>query len=116
MANSPEYVAHVMDLLAPLGAVVARPMFGGHGFFLDGTMFAKMGGDRFQLRVDDRNRAEFETAGMERVGRMPYYHTPPEVLAEEEEFVTWARGAVAASRRAKAAGKTKPAGKPAGKK
>lgn len=105
MANSPEYVAHVMDLLAPLGAVVARPMFGGHGFFLDGTMFAKMGGDRFQLRVDDQNRAGFEAAGMERVGRMPYYHTPPEVLADEDDFLAWAQGAVAASRRAKPAGK-----------
>jgi TfoX/Sxy family transcriptional regulator of competence genes len=62
-----------------------------------------MGGDRFQLRVDDGNRADFEAAGMERVGRMPYYHTPPEVLADEDRFVEWAHGAVGASRRAKAA-------------
>ena len=100
MANSDEFVAHVLDLMAPLGNVQARAMFGGHGFFLDDVMFAKMGKDVLDLRVDDENRALFEKAGMEKAGKMPYHRAPPEALEDGEVFLEWAQGAVAASRRA----------------
>lgn len=100
MANSEEFVNHVLDLMAPLGAVQARTMFGGHGFFLNDVMFAKMGRDVLDLRVDDGNRARFEDAGMERAGKMPYYRAPPEALEDGDIFLKWAEGAVAASQRA----------------
>ncbi len=100
MANSDEFVAHVLDLMAPLGDVQARAMFGGHGFFLDDVMFAKMGRDVLDLRVDDGNRALFEKAGMEKAGKMPYYRAPPEALEDGDVFLEWAQGAVAASQRA----------------
>ncbi|MCH8113647.1 MAG: TfoX/Sxy family protein [Proteobacteria bacterium] len=100
MANSEEFVNHVLDLMAPLGDVQARPMFGGHGFFLGDMMFAKMGRDVLDLRVDDGNRAQFEDAGMERAGKMPYYRAPPEALEDGDVFLEWAKGAVAASQRA----------------
>ena len=100
MANSDEFVAHVLDLMAPLGDVQARSMFGGHGFFLDDVMFAKMGKDVLDLRVDDENRAQFEEAGMEKAGKMPYYPAPPDALDDGDTFLEWAQGAVAASQRA----------------
>lgn len=75
MANSEEFVNHVLDLMAPLGDVL-------------------------DLRADDENRAEFEAAGMERAGKMPYYRAPPEALEDGEVFLKWAEGAVAASQRA----------------
>ena len=40
MARSAEFVRHVLDLMAPLGAVRSRAMFGGHGIDLGGTTFA----------------------------------------------------------------------------
>ena len=100
MANSEEFVQHVLDLMAPLGNVQARPMFGGDGFFLGDMMFAKMGRDVLDLRADDGNRALFEKAGMEKAGKMPYYRVPPEALEDGDVFLEWAEGAVAAARRA----------------
>ena len=100
MANSEELVSHVMDLMAPLGDVQARSMFGGHGFFLNDVMFAKMGSDVLDLRVDDETRAAFESAGMEKAGKMPYYRVPPEAPEDGDVFLEWAQGAVAASQRA----------------
>ena len=120
MANSEEFVNHVMDLMAPLGDVQARSMFGGHGFFLNDVMFAKMGRDVLDLRVDDENRAAFEAAGMEKAGKMPYYRVPPDALEDGDVFLTWAQEVVAASQRAAKAKpqKAKPqkAKKKAGKK
>ena len=39
MPVSPEYLDYLLDLLAPLGPVQAKRMFGGTGLFFDGTMF-----------------------------------------------------------------------------
>lgn len=116
MANSEEFVHHVLDLMAPLGDVQARRMFGGHGFFLNDVMFAKMGKDVLDLRVDDENRAAFEDAGMERAGKMPYYRAPPDALEDGEVFLTWAEGAVTASQRAAPSKRKGPKPKKAAKK
>ena len=40
MARSDEFVRHVLDLMAPLGAVRARAMFGGYGVYQRDTFFA----------------------------------------------------------------------------
>ena len=41
-----EHAQHLVDLMAAVGPVKLRPMFGGHGLFLDGLMFALIAGDR----------------------------------------------------------------------
>ena len=66
--NAPrnELVAHWVDLLQPLGAVRARAMFGGHGIYLDGVMFALVHEDELYLKVDDVTEARFEAAGLPR--------------------------------------------------
>jgi DNA transformation protein len=40
MAASPGFRDHILELLAALGPVIARAMFGGYGLYLDGRMFA----------------------------------------------------------------------------
>ncbi len=100
MANSPDFLEHLRDLLAPLGEVVFRPLFGGHGAYRDGVMFALVARDRFYLRVDDQTRGDFEAEGMEGFGRMPYFEVPPDAMEEPDALEPWAEGAVAASRRA----------------
>lgn len=100
MANSPDFIEHLRDLLAPLGAVVFRPMFGGTGIFQDGIMFALVMRDRFYLRADDETRDEFEAEGMEGFGRMPYFEAPPDTMEGSDALEPWVQGAVAASRRA----------------
>jgi DNA transformation protein len=102
------FVAHLLDLLAPLGPVAARPMFGGHGFFQGGVMFALVWRETFFVRTDERNRPVHEAEALaqflypDRCGRpkrMPYFQVPPAALDDAEEMERWARPALEAARR-----------------
>lgn len=114
-ATGGRFVDHVADLLAPLGATVRR-MFGGHGLFLDGLMFALVADDRLYFKADDENRALFEDAGSEpftylRRGKpasLSYFSAPDDALEDREVLLHWAGHGIAAARRA-AAAKRKPA-------
>ena len=134
---SNDFVDYVMELLGPFGTVVARRMFGGHGVFLDGLMFAIASADTLYLKADEMNRIEFEQAGCEifsyaRKGRratLNFFRAPEDAMESPELMLPWARTAYAAALRAnakkqvagqaRAARKTarrKPAGKKATKK
>ena len=118
MTMSPEYRDYLLDMLTSLGPVVARPMFGGGGFYLDGTMFAIVADDTLYLKADDENRHDFEDHGMEpftytRDGRrepiaMSYWEVPPDALDDGDALCRIAGRAIEAARRA---GKTKKAGR-----
>ena len=97
-------------MLEQLGRVVqvtARNMFGGVGIYADGLFFALMDDDTLYLKVDDGNRATFETIGSgpfrpygdERT--MQYYELPADLLEDSETLRSWVDGAVAAARRAR---------------
>ena len=110
MKGSNEFAAHSAELLATVGRIVVRKMFGGYGLYCDGTMFALIARDVLYLKVDDVNRGEFERAGAlpfvyESKGRrtvMAYYSAPGEVLESRELAAPWARSAYAAALRARA--------------
>lgn len=107
-ARPNEFVNHLLDLLEPLGPVSARRMFGGHGIYLDRTMFALVADDTLYLKVDDETRAEFDAAGLEpfhyaRQGKsyqMSYHAAPEDALEDAELLRDWARKAVDAAMRA----------------
>lgn len=107
-ARSNEFVNHLLDLLEPLGPISARRMFGGHGIYLDRTMFGLVAGDTLYLKVDDESRAEFVAAGLEpfryaRKGKsyqMSYHAAPEDALEDAELLRDWARRAVDAAMRA----------------
>lgn len=116
MAVTPEYRAYIEDLVAPLGHVGTRRMFGGLGVFYRGLMFALIANDVLHFKVDERNRPDYEAAGMEpfsyqRKGKRAtlgsYWQVPVDVLDAEDEFLIWARGAADAALRADAAKRTK---------
>lgn len=53
----------MLDLLAPLGPITTRRMFGSVGLFLDGRMFAIVSGeDRFYVKSDSTTQAQFDEA------------------------------------------------------
>ncbi len=54
-----------LDLLAPLGGVEAKRLFGGHGFKKDGIMFALEAYGRLFIKTDELNRTVFIDAGCE---------------------------------------------------
>ena len=104
MPNSQDFVDYVVEQLAPIGAVAARRMFGGHGVFLDDLMFALIASDTLYLKVDDGNREPYDAAGLEpfkpfedRPTTMSYYPVPAEVFEDPDLLVEWAREAFAAA-------------------
>jgi DNA transformation protein len=117
-ARENPFVAHLLDLLAGLGPVVARSMFGGFGLYLDGVMFGLVADETFYLKTDALSRPRFEAAGLEpfvyegrnRPVAMSYHEAPPAALDDPDELAGWARDAVAAAKRARAA---KPSRRPA---
>jgi DNA transformation protein len=107
MARSSEFVEFVLESLRPLGGVSARRMFGGHGIYKDGVMFALIAYDQLYLKVDDGNRAAYDDAGLPhftysdkgKTIRMPYREAPPEGFDDPEILCAWARDAYAAALR-----------------
>jgi DNA transformation protein len=80
-------------------ATTSRAMFGGHGLYADGVFFAIVDDDVLYLRVDARNRAEFEALGCtpfeyptkEGVHQaMSYLCAPDEALERPDAMGRWA--------------------------
>jgi DNA transformation protein len=98
----------VVEQMAGLGGVTARRMFGGHGIFRDGLMFALIAGDTLYFKADDVNVGRFEARGLgpftyESAGRPPmslrYYRAPEEVFDDAQAMTEWARDAFACALR-----------------
>jgi DNA transformation protein len=95
MSVSPSFKTFALEQLGRgIHGVRGKSMFGG-----DDTLYFK---------VDDSNRADFETRGMgpfqpfaEDGEVMHYYHVPDDLLDEVEELYAWAEKAIAVARRAK---------------
>ena len=53
MKASADFSVHATDLLGTLGRVVVRRMFGVHGVYCDGVMFALIADDVLYLKTDE---------------------------------------------------------------
>jgi DNA transformation protein and related proteins len=114
-APSNEFVAHCTELLAPLGSVRTRRMFGGHGFYVDDLFIALIIGERLYLKADALSRPAFDAAGSEpfvytkpsaaegRLVSVNYFSAPEEAMESPPLMQPWARLALAAALRARAA-------------
>lgn len=105
-----DFVANILDLLRPWGGVSARRMFGGHGLYRQGVMFALVSDDVLYLKVDASTRPEFERAGMgpfayDAKGRSvtigSYYEAPPDLFDDAELMRLWSGRALDAALRAR---------------
>ncbi len=111
MAAASGFVAHVLELLAPYGRAEAKRMFGGHGVYLDGLFVAIIADDELYLKADAETRARFERAGSApfiyvKQGRsmaMGFWRAPGEALDAPQLMRPWARLALDAALRARAA-------------
>jgi DNA transformation protein and related proteins len=106
-----ELAAHSAELLAPMGSVKLRRMFGGHGIYVDDLFIALIAFDRLFLKTDDETRAQFEGAGgepfiYEAAGKpvtvSAYWTVPAEAMESPALMQPWARLAIAAALRARA--------------
>jgi DNA transformation protein and related proteins len=112
VARIPDFVTHVMELLRELGAVTPKPMFGCWGLYRDDVFFAIVRNDMLYLKVDEANRADFESRGLApfiyetKTGDsivLDYREAPEEALEQPGEMARWARSAYAAALRKRAA-------------
>lgn len=103
--------------LMALGPVEAKSMFSGAGLFLDGICFALVTHDTVFLKVDDRNRPDFERAGMgpfrpwadRDTALVTFYEAPASVIKSQAKFVAWSTKALDAARDYRAKKKPKKA-------
>ena len=118
MAASDSFAEFLSEQLAPLGRVTMRRMFGKTGVFCDGLMLGMVADNTLYFRVDDDNRAAFKEAASSpplnyrKKGDtidLSFWRAPERLFDEPDEFVTWARIALAAARRVAAKrGRTAP--------
>jgi len=108
MVASDSFAEFLRELLAPLGRVTMRRMFGKTGVFCDGLMLGMVADNTLYFRVDDRNRAAFKEAesfpplNYERKGctiDLSFWRAPERLFDEPDELLTWAQAALAAARR-----------------
>jgi DNA transformation protein and related proteins len=106
-----EFTSHCVDLLSPLGAVRAKRMFGGVGLYVDEVFIALIAFDRLYLKVDAQTRPRFEAAGCEpfvydaanKSVAMSYFSAPEDAMESPPLMQNWARLALEAALRARAA-------------
>ena len=107
--SDPGTVHFLIDLMAGMGEVHARRMFGGYGIFCGKIMFGLVADDVLYLKADDHNMHQFLEAGLEpfiymKKGRpvtMSYYEAPAEAMDDSETMERWAKPALHAAQRAK---------------
>ncbi len=113
-----DYCIELFASLVPhagLTGIVAKRMFGGTGFSIDGKTFAIIAMDQLWLKVDDESRNEFEQAGCQiftydmagKPRSMSYYTVPDDAMESAALMAPWAEYAWGAALRAAATKSTK---------
>jgi DNA transformation protein and related proteins len=105
MPVTESFVEFVLEQLDPVGGITSKRMFGGVGVYSGDLFFALLDNDVLFFKVDDSNRADFESAGMAPfqpygpAGEvMQYYQVPVSVLEHPDELAGWAAKAIAVAR------------------
>jgi DNA transformation protein and related proteins len=117
MTPDKAFVNWCAELLAPLGAVRTRRMFGGHGFYVSELFVALVMREVLYLKVDAQTQPRFEAAGCHRFeyttaqgehGSLSYWSAPEEAMDAPSQMQPWGRLALEAALRAQAAKAPKP--------
>jgi len=114
MAVSNGFLDQIAELLASLGHISARKMFGGASLYCDGTIFAIVEDDVLYFKTDEATRRRFEDEGLKpfiydgQTGPVitSYWRAPERLLDDQDDMIEWALEAVrvaAVEARAKAA-------------
>ena len=121
--RQPPFVSHCLELLAPLGAVRARRMFGGWGLYVDDLFIAIIAVERLYLKADACARLQFEAEGCEpfvynvrsQAVALGYWSAAAEALESPALMAPWVRLAMRAALGARSAAVKRPARKPGAK-
>lgn len=109
MAVSTGYREYVCEQIGLVKPVVARPMFGGVGLYVEGWFIGILNDDTLYFKVDRDSERDYLKAGMEPFqpfgeGTRPmrYYEVPADVLEEPFELSIWLAKAIEAARHPRA--------------
>ena len=110
------FVEHCRELLGGIGTVRVARMFGGHGLYVDAIFVALVAGDTLYLKTDAATTPAFEAAGchpfaFEARGKRVvtgYRSAPDAALESADQMQPWARLALEAALRARAAKRASP--------
>jgi DNA transformation protein and related proteins len=108
VALSKSFEAFATELLAGVGPIRVKRMFGGAAAYLDDRIFALFDDEAIWIKVDDLNEPAFVAEGMPRLSypakdgkimEMAYRRLPEAALDDADEAVRWARLGVEAALR-----------------
>ena len=110
-ASQDDFVSHCLELLGTVGSARARRMFGGHGLYVDDLFIALIAARRLYLKVDAQSRPHLEAAGCTpfvydgagKLVTLGYFSAPDDAIESPALMQPWARLALAAALRARAA-------------
>jgi DNA transformation protein len=96
-----DFIPFVQELLEDWAPVSARRMFGGHGLYHEGLMFAIVMDQQLYLKADEVNRPEFEALGLApftyamkgKDVALSYWAAPDTIFDDQQEAVNWAQSA-----------------------
>ncbi len=108
MKPKDEFIEYLEEIGSGLGEVAGKRMFGGHGLFVDGKMFAIVADGVLYFKVDDANEGEFEVLDLPRFtynrkGKamtLRYRRAPEEAVENSRALKKWAKLGIEASNRA----------------
>ncbi len=102
MPKQSEYLTYLLELLAPLGQVTSRAMFGGYSIYHDDVTFGIVVDETLYFKVTADNQADYEQAGSQpfsyskkdgTVAVMSYWTVPADLLEDQDQLLVWARKA-----------------------
>jgi DNA transformation protein and related proteins len=96
-----EFVQSLHEVFERFGRIEIKRMFGGHGIYHEGRMFALVARDTLYLKADLQSAADFDRLRLPafeytRQGKtmpMSYREAPAEVFDDRDEAALWARRA-----------------------
>jgi DNA transformation protein len=96
-----DFIPFVQEFLEDWAQVSARRMFGGHGLYHEGLMFAIVMDQQLYLKADEVNRPEFEALGLApftyamkgKDVALSYWAAPDTIFDDQQEAVNWAQSA-----------------------
>src|SRR5690242_13988195 len=93
------FLEYVLEQLSDARGIKVRPMFGGHGLYLNQSFFGIVHRGSFYMRTDEASRPDYVKAGSrpfnpkQKVELHRYYEVPAHVLEDSEELLAWAKRA-----------------------
>ena len=110
-----EFVRSLHEVFERFGRIEAKRMFGGHGIYHEGRMFALVASGVLYLKADASNAAEFDRLQLRafeytkngKTMKMSYREAPVEIFEDRGEAAIWARRAYEAALRSGQAPKQK---------